>query len=183
MALSSPGDLPVGGASLARPPRAGGVYCAPKQHICHRGQQTSSSDESREAADGEDQGHDRAVAPELVQSLCDLLGTKLVAYLSCVTETRTVHEWADPAAGRTPPRKVLDRLRLARRVATLLGSKDSAAVIQAWFQGRNPLLDDVAPARLLRDSTLDIAGPSVMAAARAFAASPENSEMRDPRHA
>jgi len=42
-------------------------------------------------------------------------------------------------------------------------------VVQAWFQGMNPRLDD-APARLLREGDLDHAGPEILAAARAFAA-------------
>jgi hypothetical protein len=135
------------------------------------------------AADREGRDENTTGTPELVERLRELLGSKLVAYLSSAPDTRTVREWADPKDVRTPPDDVVDRLRIAHQVATLLSEKDSAAVIQVWLQGRNPLLDDVAPARLLRDSTLDIAGPSVMAAARAFAASPENPKMRDPRHA
>jgi hypothetical protein len=42
--------------------------------------------------------------------------------------------------------------------------------VQAWFQGINPQLDDVPPARLLSEGQLDDAGPQVLAAARAFAA-------------
>jgi len=34
----------------------------------------------------------------------------------------------------------------------------------------NPQLDDVAPARVLREQPLEQAGPAVIAAARAFAA-------------
>jgi len=41
---------------------------------------------------------------------------------------------------------------------------------QAWFEGMNPQLDDVAPARVLREQPLEQAGPAVIAAARAFAA-------------
>lgn len=134
--------------------------------------ETPAHFESLEAAVGEGQDEVRMPSHELVQRLGELLGAKLVAYLASVQYTRTVREWADPATGRTPPSEVVDRLRLALRVATLLRTKDSSAVIQAWFQGRNPLLDDVAPARLLREGTADIAGPSVLAAARAFAAEP-----------
>lgn len=110
--------------------------------------------------------------PELVQRLCDLLGTRLLAYLGSEHETRTIRQWADPDDARSPSEEVVDRLRITYRAATLLADRDSAAVVQAWFQGRNPLLDDFAPARLLREGELDIAGPSVLAAARAFAAKP-----------
>lgn len=110
--------------------------------------------------------------PELVAELCDLLGAKLVAYLSSVPDTRTVRAWADPTDPRSPSNVVVDRLRLAHQAASLLGQKDSATVIQAWFQGRNPHLDDLAPARVIRESGTSMGGTRVLAAARAFAACP-----------
>lgn len=61
------------------------------------------------------------------------------------------------------------QLGMAYRIAALLREKDSAAVVQAWFQGMNPRLDDVAPARLLRKGDLEQVGPGVLAAARALA--------------
>lgn len=139
--------------------------------------------EQREFADGADRDENPMGSPELVQRLCELLGTRLLAYLGSEHETRTISQWADPDDARSPSEEVLDRLRITYRAATLLADRDSAAVVQAWFQGRNPLLDDVAPARLLRDGEIDVARPKVMAAARAFAASPENPRPQDPRHA
>jgi hypothetical protein len=62
------------------------------------------------------------------------------------------------------------RLRLAHQIASLIAEKDNPGVVQAWFQGLNPQLDDRSPARLLRDGELDDAGPKVLTAARAFAA-------------
>jgi len=97
----------------------------------------------------------------------ELLGAKLVAYIGSVKETRAVRQWAE--GERVPSNEVLQRLRMAYRVAALLRQKDSAGVVQAWFQGMNPRLDD-APARLLREGDLDHAGPEILAAARAFAA-------------
>lgn len=112
----------------------------------------------------------RLPTPELVERLRDLLGAKLVAYLGSVQETRAVRQWADSADARTPSTEVVNRLRMAYRIAALLREKDSAAVVQTWFQGMNPRLDDVAPARLLREGDLEQVGPEVLAAARAFAA-------------
>lgn len=112
--------------------------------------------------------------PELVAELCDLLGAKLVAYLSSAADVRTVRAWTDPTDPRTPPDDVVDRLRIAHQAALLLGQKDTAPVIQAWFQGRNPYLDDVAPARLLRDADVLVVAAGVLAAARVFAACPES---------
>ncbi|MDN4643918.1 hypothetical protein [Arthrobacter sp. PsM3] len=104
---------------------------------------------------------------DLVRDLRDLLGAKLVAHIGSVKETRAVRQWAD--AERKPSADVIQRLRTAYHVAALLAEGDSRAVVQAWFQGMNPQLDDVPPARLLREGQLDDAGPLVLAAARAFA--------------
>lgn len=120
--------------------------------------------------------HDSRIGTaELVHGLCQMLGAKLVAYLGAVEDTRTVRAWADPADDSAPPDEVIERLRIAHQAVTLLNDKDNAPVIQAWFRGRNPLLDDVAPARVLRDGEVDVAGANLIAAARAFAA--RSSEM------
>jgi len=52
----------------------------------------------------------------------------------------------------------------------LLAERDTPAVVQAWFQGLNPALEDRSPARLLREGAVDDVGPQVLAAARQFAA-------------
>lgn len=83
-------------------------------------------------------------------------------------ETRAVRQWAD--GERKPSADVMHRLRTAHYVAALLAERDSGTIVQAWFLGINPQLDDVPPARLLRQGQLDDAGRQVLAAARAFAA-------------
>ena len=108
----------------------------------------------------------RLPVPELVRDLRDILGAKLVAYLGSVKETRAVRQWGD--GEREPAEDTMLRLRTAYHVAALLADRDSRAVVQAWFQGMNPQLDDIAPARLLREGPLEEAGPAVLAAARAF---------------
>jgi hypothetical protein len=116
--------------------------------------------------------HDRAYRLPIdgvVTELRDMLGARLVAYLAGVTETRAVRERAEGI--RTPRSPVPERLRLALQVVEMLHARDSAGVVQAWFQGLNPRLDDRSPARLLRDGDLQDVGPRVLAAARAFAAS------------
>ena len=104
----------------------------------------------------------------LVRELRDLLGAKLVAYLGSVKETRAVRQWAD--GERKPSSEVMARLRHAYHVAALLAERDSRGVVQAWFQGMNPQLDDSPPARLLREGQSADSAPAVLAAARAFAA-------------
>ncbi|MBU2698811.1 hypothetical protein [Pimelobacter sp. 30-1] len=111
----------------------------------------------------------RLEVPALVAGLRELLGVRLVAYIGGVQEARAVRQWADPDDGRTPPAAVVQRLRTAYQVASIIGERDTAAVVQAWFQGMNPALSDLAPARLLRDGDPDAAA-RVLAAARAFAA-------------
>lgn len=111
----------------------------------------------------------RLTTPVLVKALRDLLGARLVAYLGGVQETRAVRQWADGTRAvqdQTDKR----RLRLAYQIATLVAENDSAEVVQAWFQGLNPQLEDRSPARLLREGDLDEVGPVVLTAARAFAA-------------
>lgn len=105
---------------------------------------------------------------QLVRELREILGAKLVAYLGSVKETRAVRQWAD--GERKPSAEVMQRLRDAYHVAALLQQRDAATVVQAWFMGMNPQLDDVPPARLLREGQLEDAGPAVLAAARAFVA-------------
>jgi hypothetical protein len=83
-----------------------------------------------------------------------------------VKETRAVRQWAD--GEREPSGDAMTRLRTAYHVAALLAERDSRAVVQAWFQGMNPQLEDIPPARLLREGRIEDAGPAVLAAARAF---------------
>lgn len=107
--------------------------------------------------------------PELVQSLRDILGAKLVAYIVHVQETRAVRHWAEGI--RSPSQAVENRLREAYQIAHTLRERDAALVVQAWFQGMNPLLDDQAPARVLRESETDDSAWLVLAAAKSFVSS------------
>ncbi len=103
---------------------------------------------------------------DVVTALNEVLGPKLVAYIGGVSETRAAREWA---AGHRDARPLVEqRLRTALRIALLLRDYDSSDVVQSWFQGLNPQLDDQAPARLLRDGEIDQVGRTVLAAARAF---------------
>lgn len=96
----------------------------------------------------------------------ELLTPRLVA-IGGVRETRAVHQWAD-ATREAKSGEVEDRLRFALQVALLLSEHDAPSVVQAWFQGLNPHLEDRSPARLLREGNRDEVGPLVLAAARAF---------------
>src|SRR5512132_3604309 len=100
----------------------------------------------------------RAELPEVVAELRDLLGASLTAYLGSVKETRAVNQWA--AGERTPSAGVDQRLRLA----LMTSEADAPRVAQSWCMGMNPVLDDDAPARLLREGELESVGPQLVGA-------------------
>ncbi len=111
----------------------------------------------------------RLSSAELAAELRGLLGARLVAYLGGVKETRAVRQWVE-GTRRVSGKDNQQRLRLAYQAAKLIAERDDPSVVQAWFQGLNPVLQDRSPARLLRDGDLDDVGPRVLAAARQFAA-------------
>ncbi len=107
--------------------------------------------------------------PHLVVALRSTLGAQLVTYLGGVTDTKAVRQWA--AGARRPSQTVEHRLRLVYQVAGVLAeTTHTGAVVQAWFMGANPALEDRCPARVLRDHPVDEVSALVLAAARAFAA-------------
>ena len=93
-----------------------------------------------------------------------LLGTRLVAYITGVTEGRAVNEWADGV--RKPGAAATDRMRIALQVAALIEAVDGPEVAQAWFQGLDPTLGDRSPASVLRNGDPEQVGPRLLGAAR-----------------
>lgn len=108
----------------------------------------------------------RRPIPEIVDDLRTVLGAKLVAYFSGVSETRTVREWVETS--RHPTANAEQRLRLAHRIVNLMSQSEGADIVPTWFQGMNPQLDDRSPARVLREDNFDEVGPRVIAAAHSF---------------
>lgn len=104
--------------------------------------------------------------PIAIKELNGLLGPRLVAYIARVRETRTLREWADGAAVKRAD--IEPRLRTTLHIAGFIAEHEERSVVQSWFQGLNPQLDDQSPARLLREGELSEVGPQVLAAARAF---------------
>jgi hypothetical protein len=103
---------------------------------------------------------------DVVRELSETLGKKLTAYVAGVRDTRAIDRWI---AGVEPYKGADERLRLAYVVARTLSESDHARVVQAWFTGLNPELNDRAPIRLLAEGTDDDAR-AVLGAARAFRA-------------
>ncbi len=108
----------------------------------------------------------RMPVPMLISELREILGARLVAYIGSVRETRAVREWAEGT--RTPKGDATERLRLAYLVAKDINDTDGPEITQAWFQGLNPLLGDISPARLLREGDIDTDGRRIIAAKRYF---------------
>lgn len=104
--------------------------------------------------------------PVVLKELSRIVGTKLVAYIAGVGETRAVKEWID--GSRSPKQDVEPKLRLTLQVAETIAAHDNAGVARAWLQGLNPHLDDRSPARLLREGDYDEVGPQITAALRSF---------------
>lgn len=110
-------------------------------------------------------------SPELVTALRELLGATLVAYIGKARSTQVVREWADGTRSVDDESNV-ERFRIAYRAARLITVRDAPRVVQSWFQGLNPLLEDRPPALLLREGEIADIGPKVLAAAREFASNP-----------
>lgn len=109
----------------------------------------------------------RSPLPEVAGRLNELIGPRLVAYIAGVHEARAAREWASGERQLRAPDAEL-RLRTALQVALVVAANDAPDVVQAWFVGSNPELEDRSPARLLREGYLPEVGPQVLAAARSF---------------
>jgi hypothetical protein len=101
---------------------------------------------------------------EVGHSLSEILGKKLTAYLAGVQDTGAIEHWTSDV---DPPATVKARLRRALVVALMLRSRDESPVVQAWFTGLNPELDDRAPIRLLVEGS-ETEAEAVLQAARHF---------------
>jgi hypothetical protein len=89
----------------------------------------------------------RASVPEMAAYLKDLFGPGLTAVIVGVDDADRVGQWA--RAESIPGAETVQRLRTAYHVAWLLRQVESAQVVQSWFMGMNPYLDDQAPALMI----------------------------------
>jgi hypothetical protein len=113
--------------------------------------------------------------PQMIDELQQILGSKLVAYIASVYETRIIHLWSKQGIPVDVYDEVFPRLRLAYEVASMINAVEGREITQAWFQGLNPLLGDCSAARLLREgkinqTNLDLLGIDLVGAAKAFLA-------------
>jgi hypothetical protein len=105
--------------------------------------------------------------PKLVTELTGIVGKKLTAYIASMKDARAVDRWM---AGSESYKGVEERLRLAYRLAKMIGDHEGPRVVQAWLTGLNPDLNDRVPIRLLREGNVETVGPELLGAARAFLA-------------
>src|ERR1700760_4821818 len=105
--------------------------------------------------------------PKLVAALIEIIGKKITAYICGAKDVRTVERWIE---GVEPYKGAEQKLRTTYHVVKLLGDYESSRVVQSWMLGLNPQLDDVSPARLLREKEIETSGPAVLGAARTFLA-------------
>jgi hypothetical protein len=104
---------------------------------------------------------------EIVTKLASIIGRKLTAYIAGMDDVRSVDRWMNGSSsyGEAEP-----RLRFTYQLIIPLADHDAPAVVQAWLTGINPELKDRTPIRLLREQNLEVVGPELLAAARAFIA-------------
>jgi hypothetical protein len=79
------------------------------------------------------------------------LGQKVTAYLAGIDNAKTVGLWISGGAGPRDLPKT--RLRYAYQAARLIIEAYGDETAKAWFFGSNTLLDDEAPAYVLRYGT------------------------------
>ena len=121
-------------------------------------------------ARGQIEGIQDEVIRQSIPVICDylqnILGQKLVAYLSGLKDQKMVGRWIQEKARPSDDRAV--RLRYAYLVTRLLEQAYGSETTKSWFLGMNSYLGDEAPASVLRRATtIDEARP-VYVAARIF---------------
>lgn len=87
----------------------------------------------------------------IAKYLQEHLGQKVTAYLSGLDNAKTVGLWINEESEPRDPAKT--RLRYAYQAARLLVQAYADETAKAWFFGCNSLLDDEAPAYVLRHGT------------------------------
>ena len=105
--------------------------------------------------------------PELVSGFREILGVRLVAYIGGVKSARSVSTWTEDTGA--PGEIDRERLRHAFHAAALLRERNDATTVQSWFKGRNPALNDEAPAHVLREGDPLKDARDVIAGTKAFA--------------
>ena len=107
----------------------------------------------------------RLPASKVVETLVEIVGRKLTAYIGGVKDARAVDRWI---AGGAVYGDAETRLRFAFQAARTLSEHDSPAVVQAWLTGVNPELGDRVPLRLMRENEIEAVAPDILSAVRVY---------------
>ncbi|HEX9086663.1 MAG TPA: hypothetical protein VF867_03960 [Arthrobacter sp.] len=87
--------------------------------------------------------------PEIVEELCDVLTSRLVAALAGVQDPGQVRQWA--SGDLEPVQPVQRRLRFGRDVLQEVESSQGKKAAQAWALTVNPRLGNGAPIKAIRE--------------------------------
>lgn len=91
----------------------------------------------------------KASPQEMVRSLQDVAGQRLVAFVTKNKSPKVVGRWA--LGQHDPQGDSLQHLRDFYRTYLILKASEEPETIRAWLQSSNPHLSDHAPIELLRD--------------------------------
>ena len=90
-----------------------------------------------------------AAVPDMAAKLQELVGQRLIAYVTSSRSNKTVARWA--TGDNTPNPESRNKLRALFRTVLILETQEPAETIRAWLTSSNPLLGDAVPAEVLRD--------------------------------
>jgi hypothetical protein len=103
----------------------------------------------------------------LVRKLSHVLGRKLIAYIGGLQNVSYVDDWISGSASPGPQEA---RIRLAWQIAETLQKADHPKVVQAWFLGMNPDLEDSSAIQILQEQDPREAERRLAPAVRSFVA-------------
>lgn len=89
-----------------------------------------------------------AAVPDMAAKLQELIGQRLVAYVTGSRSNKTVARWA--TGDNTPNPEGNSKLRALYRTVLILDTEEPAEAIRAWLTSPNPILGDEVPAEVLR---------------------------------
>ena len=90
-----------------------------------------------------------AAVPVMATKLQEVVGQRLVAYVTGSRSNKTVARWA--SGDNEPQPEGQSKLRSLYRTVLILEARESAEAIRAWLTSANPDLGDEVPAEVLRD--------------------------------
>lgn len=92
---------------------------------------------------------------EIVDALQQCLGQELTAIIAGVRDVKQVGRWA--RGEHRPQPKAETALRDAYQIVQVLLAHEEEETVRAWMRGMNHLLDNRAPALVIRDAPHEVA--------------------------